>query len=53
MEELHPYYQERERKNMALIDCCGKAIMYAVLIGIGLAMWYLMYRGFMSVFWGH
>jgi len=53
MEELNEYYKEQERKNIALIDCWGKALIFAFWISVGGGMWWLMYRGFVCWFYGH
>jgi hypothetical protein len=46
VEELNDYYKEKEKRNMALVDCWAKALWYAFWIAIGIGMWWLMYKGF-------
>jgi hypothetical protein len=45
MEEIDNYYKDKEKKNIALVDCCAKAIWYSFWIAIGIGMWRLMYKG--------
>ena len=40
-DEIHPYYQDRERKNQELIQ----AWWYTFWIAVGIGMWYLMILG--------
>lgn len=50
-EDLHPYYAERERKNMAMVDCWGKALWFAFWLAVGTGLWYLLYKGFCCWLW--
>jgi len=49
MEELHPYYQDKERKNEELVKCWA----WAVVFGLGIAVWCLAIKGVVCWFQGH